>query len=144
MPLARKPATEMFHNKILYFPSQPLLYLAEDRGSGWGLWLPDLGGASNSVSPTGAGRAVGTLLGFAAGVSGAPGVTGVMGAVGVWGVAGVAGVANVAGITRAAGFASAEGVRCAVGVGNVAGALAGEDTTGGGNGPKVTQGRCGR
>ena len=135
MPLSRKPATEMFHNKILYFPSQPLLYLAEDRGSGWGLWLPDLGGASNSVSPTGAGRAVGTLLGFAAGVSGA---------MGVWGVAGVSGVANVAGITRAAGFASAEGVRCAVGVGNVAGALAGEDTTGGGNGPKVTQGRCGR
>ena len=135
MPLARKPATEMFHSKILYFPSQPLLYLAEDRGSGWGLWLPDLGGASNSVSPTGAGRAVGTLLGFAAGVSGA---------MGVWGVAGVSGVANVAGITRAAGFASAEGVRCAVGVGNVAGALAGEDTTGGGNGPKVTQGRCGR
>ena len=135
MPLARKPATEMFHSKILYFPSQPLLYLAEDRGSGWGLWLPDLGGASNSVSPTGAGRAVGTLLGFAAGVSGA---------MGVWGVAGVSGVANVAGITRAAGFASAEGVRCAVGVGNVAGALAGEDTTGGGNGPRVTQGRCGR
>ena len=28
MPLAGKPATETFHNKISYSPSQPLLYLA--------------------------------------------------------------------------------------------------------------------
>ena len=140
MPLAGKPVTEMFHNKI-YFPSQPLLYLAEGRGSGWELWLPDLGGASNTVSPTEG--AVGTLLGFAAGISGAPAITGVMGAVGIWGVAGVSGVANVTGITRATGFTSAQGVGRAVGaagVGDVAGASAGEDATGGGSGPRVTQG----
>ena len=135
----------MFHNKILYFPSQPLLYLAEGRGSGWGLWLPDLGGASNTVSPTVG--AVGTFLGFAAGVSDAAAITGVMGAVGVWGVAGVSGVANVAGITRATGFTSAQGVgraAGAAGVGDVASASAGEGATGGGSGPRVTQGRCGR
>lgn len=145
MPFAGKPATEMFHNKILYFPSQPLLYLAEGRGSGWGLWLPDLGGASNTVSPTVG--AVGTFLGFAAGVSDAAAITGVMGAVGVWGVAGVSGVANVVGITRATGFTSAQGVgraAGAAGVGDVASASAGEGATGGGSGPRVTQGRCGR
>lgn len=35
-PLAGKPATEMLHNKMLYSPSQPLLFLTGARGSGWG------------------------------------------------------------------------------------------------------------
>ena len=62
---------------------------------------------------------MGTLLGFAAGVLGAPAITGVMGAVGVWGVAGVSGVANVAGITHATGFTSAQGVGHAAGAAGV-------------------------
>ena len=64
----------MFRNKILYSPSQPFLFLTEARGSGWELWLPGLVGASDSVSHIQG--MVSTLLGFAAGVSGAPGATG--------------------------------------------------------------------
>ena len=52
MPLAGEPATGMFHNKISYSPSQPLLFLAEARGSGWGVGLPSLGGASDGVGHT--------------------------------------------------------------------------------------------
>ena len=57
------------------------------------IWLPGLVGASNGVSHIQG--MVGTLLGFAAGVSGAPGVMGVMGAMDVSGAAGVLGVAGV-------------------------------------------------
>ena len=65
----------MLHNKMLYSPSQPLLFLTEARGSGWGLWPPGLVGASDRVGRTQG--SVGSLWGSAAGFSEAPGVTGV-------------------------------------------------------------------
>ena len=104
MPLTRKPAIEMFHNKISHSPSQPRRFLAEGRGTGWGHWRPSLVGASNCVGCTRG--AVGNFWGFAAGVSGIPGVTAVNGAKGVSGAAGVSGVASVAGGPHAASVAS--------------------------------------
>ena len=65
----------MLHNKMLYSPSQPLLFLTEARGSGWGLWPPGLVGASDRLGRTQG--SVGSLWGSAAGFSEAPGVTGV-------------------------------------------------------------------
>ena len=73
----------MFHNKISYSPRQPLLYLAEGRGSGWELWLPGLVGASDHVGRT---RVSGFPLGLCCRFFRRPGVTGVMGAASVLGV----------------------------------------------------------
>ena len=91
----------MFHNKFSYSPSQPLLFLAEGRGSVSGLWLPGLEGASNSVGLTQG--AVGRLLDFAAGVLGAPGVMGTTGVCGATGAKGVLGAAGVSGLSGGAG-----------------------------------------
>ena len=101
MPRARKTAAEMLYNKFSYSPSQPLLFLAEGRGSVSGLWRPGLEGASNSVGLTQG--AVGTLLDFAAGVSGAPGVMGTADVCGATGAKGVLGAAGVSGLSGGAG-----------------------------------------
>ena len=66
-----------------YSPSHAPLFLAEARRSGWGVGLPSLVGASGGVSHTQG--VVGSLWGFAAGVTG---VAGIMGVTGVGGAAG--------------------------------------------------------
>ena len=100
--------------------------------------------------------AVGTLLGFAAGVSRAPGVMAAAGVCGATGASGLSGGAGISGVSeshgrctchRCRGYPGRGGVGCALGavcVRAVAGASAGVGTAGGGRDPRVTRGRCGR
>ena len=83
--IAGQSTTAMLYYEPPYSPSHAPLFLAEARGSGWGVGLPSLVGASGGVSHTQG--VVGSLWGFAANVTGTMsvlGATGISGAAGVW------------------------------------------------------------
>ena len=100
---AGHPQQQCFVINLHILPATPLFFLLR-RGSGWGVGLPALVGASGGVSHTQG--VVGSLWGFAADVTGVAGITGVTGvegvagamtSVGALGVVGVRGAMTVAG-----------------------------------------------
>lgn len=108
----------MFSYKPPYSPSHAPLFLAEARGSGWGVGLPSLVGVSGSVAHTEG--AVGSLWGFAADVTG---TVGVLGAALVPGAAGVSGATDVTGTVGVPGAAGVSGAALPVGAAPVSGAV---------------------
>ena len=90
-------------------PATPPLFLAEARGSGCGVGLPSLVGVSCGVGHTQG--VVGSLWGFAAGVTG------------VAGIMGVTGVGGAAGATTPMGALGAVGVRGAMTVAGASDAI---------------------
>ena len=96
---AGQPTTTMLSYKPPYSPSHAPLFLAEARGSGWGVGLPALVGASGGVSHTQG--VVGSLWGFAADVTGVAGITGVTGVEGVAGAMTSVGALGVVGVRGA-------------------------------------------
>ena len=96
---AGQSTTTMLSYKLPYSPSHAPLFLAEARGSGWGVGLPALVGAAGSVGHTQG--VVGSLWGFAADVTGVAGITGVTGLEVVPGAMTSVGALGVVGVTGA-------------------------------------------